>query len=102
MVSEDGGRNTALIPAQRKSEIRVSVKCARNGERVSIRIIDMNPPGGRLGSGLVDGLETVLGQAFGCPLKKILRGKLPRNLELADADGIRKNAHEVSPLEDHV
>jgi hypothetical protein len=78
----------------------IPAKCGRDRKRVFIRIVKMDPPEGGLSSGLVDGLKTVLSQTLRCPFEKISGGEAPCDLELTNADRIRKNAHKVSPLED--
>lgn len=57
----------------------------------------MDPAGGDLVGRIVNGIETIFGQAIGDPGIKILAGQISCNPELTDADGVRKNSHNPPP-----
>jgi hypothetical protein len=67
------------------------------GKTVSAGIVKMDPSGRDLVDRMVNGLETVFGQAIGDPFIKIFAGPISHNPELADADGVEKNTHNPPP-----
>jgi hypothetical protein len=97
---ENSRRNPTPILPEGKSEIGVTAEGGGNRESVFIGIVNMDPPGGGLLRGLVDGLKAVPGKTLGRPLKEVPGGCVPCHVELTDAYGIRKNAHSASPLND--
>jgi hypothetical protein len=67
------------------------------GKTVSAGIVKMDPTGRDLVGCIINGLETVFGQAIGNPFIKIFAGLISHNPELADADGVEKNTPNPPP-----
>jgi hypothetical protein len=97
VLPKEDGRHPALVPAQGECEIMIPPKGPGVGKTVSAGIVKMDPTGRDLVGCIINGLETVFGQAIGNPFIKIFVGLISHNPELADADGVGKNTHNPPP-----
>src|SRR4030042_1052140 len=95
MRLEDDGGHAAHVPPQSECEVVIPPECPRVGKAVSAHIIKMDPAGRGFVNRLVDGSETVFGQAVGDPFVEVLFRLISHDPELADADRIEKNAHKL-------
>jgi hypothetical protein len=98
--SEEDRRNPALVPAQGESKIVIPPEGPGVGKTIFGEIVKVDPTGRDLINAFVNGLKTISGQPVGGPFIKIFSGPISHDPELADADGVGKNAHLSSLRQD--